>query len=256
MVGDVQSGKTATYTALACKAADAGYRLIILLTGTLENLRRQTQARLDEGFVRLDSSEVLQQAQIRLNRAVGVGVIDQRRTAGVFTSRSRDFSRRLVTGGFGFRLDAFQEPVLVVLKKNKSVLEDLQGWFQTYNRPARRHTRSPLLLIDDEADSASINTNDAIAAPRRSTARSGILTLFRRSSYVGYTATPFANVFVDPGRGVDMFGDDLFPRDFIYTLEPLRLRRGVEVFSDPPGGPIERRCRGVLARPAQGPHVP
>ena len=71
VVGDVQSGKTATYSGLTCKAADAGYRLIILLTGTLENLRRQTQERLDEGFVGLDSSDMLQQPQIRKNRAVG-----------------------------------------------------------------------------------------------------------------------------------------------------------------------------------------
>jgi hypothetical protein len=59
VIGDVQSGKTATYTALCCKAADAGYQAIVLLTGTLESLRRQTQQRLDEGFAGLDSSEYL-----------------------------------------------------------------------------------------------------------------------------------------------------------------------------------------------------
>src|SRR5260370_42124925 len=85
VVGDVQSGKTATYTALCCKAGDAGYRLIILLTGTLESLRRQTQERLDEGFVGFDSSGILN--KIKNRRAVGVGTIDARRSAGVFTSR-------------------------------------------------------------------------------------------------------------------------------------------------------------------------
>src|SRR5262249_54153424 len=57
VMGDVQSGKTATYAALVCKAADAGYRMVILLTGMLENVRRQTQERLDEAFIGFDSSD-------------------------------------------------------------------------------------------------------------------------------------------------------------------------------------------------------
>jgi len=191
VVGDVQSGKTATYTALACKAADAGFGLIILLTGTLESLRRQTQERLDEGFVGLDSSEMLQQPQIRTNRAVGVGLIDQRRAAGVFTSRSRDFSRQLMTQ-LGFRLDAFQEPVLVVLKKNKRILENLEVWLRSYNAGSDGKISAPLLLIDDEADSASINTNPNGGTPTQINERiRSLLALFHRSSYVGFTATPF-----------------------------------------------------------------
>jgi hypothetical protein len=230
VVGDVQSGKTATYTALSCKAADAGYRLIILLTGTLENLRRQTQERLDEGFVGLDSSEMLQ--QIRKNRAVGVGVIDNRRTAGVFTSRSRDFSKSLMNQ-LGFRLDAFQEPVLVVLKKNKSVIENLHNWLQTYNAGDDDKIAAPLLLIDDEADSASINTRTNDAPNMINAKVRGLLTLFHRSTYIGFTATPFANVFVDPDAESDMLGDDLFPRDFIYALEaPSNYVGPGVVFSD------------------------
>ena len=219
VVGDVQSGKTAAYTALTCKAADAGYRLIILLTGTLENLRRQTQERLDEGFVGLDSSEMLQQAQIRKNRAVGVGVIDNRRAAGVFTSRSRDFSKSLMNQ-LGFRLDAFQEPVLVVLKKNRYILGNLHSWLETYNAGDDGQIGAPLLLIDDEADSASINTAEDGVSPTAINAQvRGLLSLFHRSTYVGFTATPFANVFVDPDTESEMLGDDLFPRDFIYALE-------------------------------------
>jgi hypothetical protein len=230
VVGDVQSGKTATYTALSCKAADAGYRLIILLTGTLENLRRQTQERLDEGFVGLDSSEVLQ--QIRRTRAVGVGVIDNRKMAGVFTSRSRDFSKSLMNQ-LGFRLDAFQEPVLVVLKKNKSVIENLHNWLQTYNAGDDDKISAPLLLIDDEADSASINTRTNDAPNMINAKVRGLLTLFHRSTYIGFTATPFANVFVDPDAESDMLGDDLFPRDFIYALEaPSNYVGPRVVFSD------------------------
>lgn len=219
VVGDVQSGKTGTYTALICKAADAGYRLIILLTGSLESLRRQTQERLDEGFVGLDSSELLQQPQIRSNRAVGVGVIDQRKAAGVFTSRQKDFSRDLMTQ-LGFRLDAFQVPVLVVIKKNKRILENLETWLRSYNAGTDGRISAPLLLIDDEADSASINTNPTASDPTRINERvRALLALFHHSSYVGFTATPFANVFIDPDTESAMLGDDLFPRDFIYSLE-------------------------------------
>ena len=234
VVGDVQSGKTATYTALACKAADAGFGLIILLTGTLESLRRQTQERLDEGFVGLDSSEMLQQPQIRTNRAVGVGLIDQRRAAGVFTSRSRDFSRQLMTQ-LGFRLDAFQEPVLVVLKKNKRILENLEVWLRSYNAGSDGKISAPLLLIDDEADSASINTNPNGGTPTQINERiRSLLALFHRSSYVGFTATPFANVFIDPDTDAGMIGDDLFPRDFIYSLEaPTNYMGPNALFGEP-----------------------
>jgi hypothetical protein len=234
VVGDVQSGKTAAYTALISKAADSGYRLIILLTGRLESLRRQTQERLDEGFVGLDSSEVLQQAQMRTNRAVGVGIIDGRRAAGVFTSRSRDFNRQLVTQ-LGFRLDSSKEPVLVVIKKNKSILENLEIWLKGYNSGPDGKIGAPLLLIDDEADEASINTNPENADPTRINERvRALLALFHRSSYVGFTATPFANVFIDPDSADEMLGDDLFPRDFIYTLEvPTNYVGPQQVFAEP-----------------------
>ncbi|HLY61304.1 MAG TPA: Z1 domain-containing protein [Terriglobia bacterium] len=233
VIGDVQSGKTATYTALCCKAADAGYRLIILLTGTLESLRRQTQERLDEGFVGLDSSGLL--TQIRKNRAVGVGLIDSRRAAGVFTSREKDFSRNLLNA-LGFRLDAFKEPVLVVVKKNKRILENLEKWLSDFNANQHGKIDAPLLLIDDEADSASVNTNptgvDPTAINRQIRA---LLRLFTRSSYIGFTATPFANIFIDPDTDHEMLGDDLFPRDFIYTLDPPTNYLGPEaLFGEQP----------------------
>ncbi len=233
VVGDVQSGKTATYTALTCKAADAGYRLIVLMTGTLENLRRQTQQRLDEGFVGLDSSDKLQKAQIAKNNAVGVGVIDNRRVAGVFTSRSRDFSKVLLNS-LGFRLDAFQEPVLLVIKKNARIIENLHNWLEAYNSGPDGRIAAPLLLIDDEADSASINTADPSGDPTAiNTRMRKLLSLFHRSTYVGFTATPFANVFVDPDTEDEMLGDDLFPRDFIYALEAPSNYIGAQIiFSD------------------------
>jgi Z1 domain len=239
VVGDVQSGKTATYTALCCKAADAGFRFIVLLTGTLESLRRQTQERLDEGFVGLDSSEVLQ-AGIRNSRLVGVGHIDSRRTAGVFTSRSRDFNKNLLNQ-LGFRLAAFQEPVLVVLKKNKRVLENLENWLRSYNASPDGKIDTPMLLIDDEADSASINTNAISADPTAINAQiRKLLGLFNRSSYVGFTATPFANVFIDPDTDDAMFDDDLFPRDYIYSLEAPNNYVGPRAFFEDPNSGLLR----------------
>ncbi|HEY1580492.1 MAG TPA: Z1 domain-containing protein [Terracidiphilus sp.] len=220
VIGDVQSGKTATYTALCCKAADAGYKLVILLTGTLESLRRQTQERLDEGFVGLDSSGLLTQARNRADRAVGVGLIDARKAAGVFTSREKDFSKNLLNA-LGFRLDAFNVPVLVVVKKNKKILENLEKWLSDFNASQHGKIDAPLLLIDDEADSASVNTNAPDVDPTQINKRiRALLKLFTRSSYLGFTATPFANIFIDPDTESEMLGDDLFPRDFIYTLDP------------------------------------
>ena len=217
VMGDVQSGKTSTYTALSCKAADAGYKLIILLTGTLESLRRQTQERLDAGFVGLDSSGLL--SEERQRRAVGVGLIDHSRAAGVFTSRSADFSKNRMTQ-LNFRLKSFKEPILVVVKKNKRILENLEAWLREYNADVEGKIDTPLLLIDDEADNASVNTRDGGGDPTAINERiRSLLNLFYKSTYVGFTATPFANIFIDPDSEHEMVGNDLFPRDFIYALE-------------------------------------
>jgi hypothetical protein len=217
VMGDVQSGKTANYIALCCKASDAGYRLIILLTGTLENLRKQTQARLDAGFVGLDSSGLL--AQQRTTREVGVGTIDRRKMAGVFTSTRSDFKSDLMNQ-LGFRLNAFAEPVLVVVKKNKRILENLGNWLRSYNALGSGRIDTPMLLIDDEADNASINTSSDSDDPTAINEKiRAILHLFTRATYVGFTATPFANIFIDPDSENDMVGDDLFPRHFVYALE-------------------------------------
>ncbi len=233
VMGDVQSGKTATYTALCCKAADAGYRLIILLTGTLESLRCQTQQRLDAGFVGLDSSGLL--SQQRTTREVGVGVLNRRRMAGVFTSTKKDFKSELMNQ-LGFRLNAFAEPVLVVVKKNKRILENLENWLRSYNAGNDGKIDTPMLLIDDEADNASVNTNPNSDDPTAINGRiRALIHLFTRSSYVGFTATPFANIFIDPDSENDMVGDDLFPKHFIYALEaPTNYVGAQSIFGEDP----------------------
>jgi len=109
VVGDVQSGKTASYAALICKAADAGYRMVILLAGTLENVRRQTQERLDAAFVGLDSRDFLARNQLKHKTHIGVGHIDSRRDGIVFTSRDNDF-RAAIASALSISLNSVKEP--------------------------------------------------------------------------------------------------------------------------------------------------
>ena len=222
VIGDVQSGKTATYTALCCKAADAGYQVIVLLAGSLESLRRQTQKRMDEGFAGLDSSEFLptKGKDGWKSRAVGAGLDNQKRFAAVFTSRTRDFNKDVLNSR-QLTLSAVKEPVLFVVKKHKSIIENLATWLQAYNADTSGRIRESLLLIDDEADNASVNTNDEDKDPTAiNRSIRGLLNIFTRSTYVGFTATPFANVFIDPDTSDDDFHkEELFPRDFIYALD-------------------------------------
>jgi len=229
VMGDVQSGKTSNYTGLVCKAADAGYKLVILLTGTLESLRRQTQERLDAGFVGLDSSGVVNRTRHR--RLIGVGLINGARDAGVFTSTMGDF-KAVTANQLGFKLKNYSDPVLLVVKKNKRILENLTDWLITYNASQGGQINLPLLLIDDEADNASVNTNPAKATAINAGIRS-LLKVFPRSSYIGFTATPFANVFINPDSRSEMEGDDLFPRDFIYALDaPSNYVGARQIFGD------------------------
>ena len=239
VMGDVQSGKTGTYTGLICKAADAGYGLVILLTGSLENLRRQTQERLDLGFVGFDSAERLK-AQVATSRLIGVGLIDQTRMGMVFTSRSRDFNKALMNQ-LNLRLASMKDPVLMVVKKNKRVLENLEEWLRSYNAGPNGRIDQPLLLIDDEADAGSINTASGYDNPTKvNAAIRKLIRLFKRSSYVGFTATPFANVFIDPDSRADMLDDDLFPADFIYALEAPSNYFGPDTVLDSDGDTIEQ----------------
>jgi hypothetical protein len=231
VVGHVQSGKTANYTGLICKAADAGYRLIVVIAGVHNNLRNQTQRRIDEGFVGRDSARLLAK---REDRFVGVGRFDARRRPATFTNSLRDFSKEMATGS-GIPLQNLSEPAVLVIKKNTKTLANLLEWLHEHNSAHRARTVDvPMLLIDDEADNASINvayskgTVSAINGQIRE-----LLKMFSRSCYVGYTATPFANIFIDPETDDDMRGQDLFPRHFIVSLEaPSNYFGAARVFRD------------------------
>ncbi len=233
VMGDVQSGKTSNYTGLVCKAADAGYRLIIILTGTLEMLRRQTQGRLDAGFVGLDSAGILTRSQSR--REIGVGRIARARSAGVFTSTLSDFRTNMVNQ-LGFRLQSMHEPVILVVKKNRQILDNLTAWLLNYNSNDGGTIDEPMLLIDDEADSASVNTSREKASAINAAIRK-LLVVFPRSTYIGYTATPFANIFINPDSTDEMLGDDLFPRHFVFGLEsPSNYLGALSIFGEEASG--------------------
>lgn len=237
VVGHVQAGKTGNYTGLICKAIDAGYRLIVVLAGLHESLRCQTQERIEEGVLGHDARHARASEDVQAARhRVGVGAAAGRYLLPVhsFTSRDGDFTADIaakigpLTGG---------DPVVLVVKKNKSVLQNLIAWCRTAGFADPETGRwfvpdLPLLIIDDEADNASVNTkaaesetlDDGTSVEADPTAINQaireLLRLHDKSAYVGYTATPFANIFIYEDADHSQFGDDLFPRSFIVRLPP------------------------------------
>lgn len=213
VVGDVQSGKTANYISVINKASDAGYKIIVLLTGTIEKLRKQTQIRVDEGFIGKSSDNT--------QSIVGVGKYDNTIVPLFFTTVFDDF-KSTSTRLLGISLDNMTNTCVLVLKKNVSVLKNLNQWIKNQNlRGGSSVVDNSLLVIDDEADNASINTNDEDKSPTKINEQIRILlNLFTRTSYLGFTATPYANIFIDPYvKASEMLADDLFPKDYIYCLD-------------------------------------
>lgn len=210
VVGQVQSGKTANYTGLICKAADAGFNLIIVLAGIHNNLRSQTQARLDEGFLGFDTQ--FERAYVNnVQTKIGVGLNAQFQDLvvdSITTSEEKgDFTKR--AAGTNFYKST---PILLVVKKNVSVLNRLYAWLKTQSNDNKINSKS-VLVIDDEADNASINTNKPNLNPTKINGLiRNIINVFNRNVYVGYTATPFANIFIAQDD------TDLFPSDFIINL--------------------------------------
>ena len=231
VMGDVQSGKTANYTALCNKAIDAGYRVIIVLAGSQENLRQQTQRRLDKEVVGFDSQELLE--KVAQKTPIGVGEINSNGCITTFTSRNYDFDKK-IQSSVGLRLKDLNGPALFVVKKQKDRLAYLTRWLKKNNGNAEGLIDEPMLLIDDEADNYSINTRDGDVTTINKSIRR-LLASFTRKSYVGYTATPYANIFIDPDTDDEMLKNDLFPEDFIYPLNaPSNYIGTTAIFGDEP----------------------
>lgn len=227
VVASVQSGKTANYIGLICRAADAGYRIIIVMAGVHNVLRNQTQARLEDGFTGFN---IVEQQSIE---AVGVGLNNGSRRPIACTSREADFNKKRASALKGIQTAHTNEPWLFVIKKNSNSLKQVYEWLRDNASPDDQ-----LLLIDDEADNASINgkykRDRREDEPTRINGQiRNILNYFTRKCYVGYTATPYANILIDPDVDTEKYGKDLFPSHFIYTLEESSDYFGAEkVFSD------------------------
>lgn len=227
VIGHVQSGKTANYIGLIAKAADAGYQFIIVLAGIHNNLRAQTQERIDEGFIGRDS---------RTKQLIGVGLMRPKRAMPVtVTTTESDFNRSLAKR-FGMELKSLNNTFILVIKKNASTLSSLYQWLKELNtrEEPEKITDIPMLLIDDEADNASINTNKPELNPTKINREiRNILNLFRKRCYVGYTATPFANIFIDPDDKDETLGSNLFPEHFIHCLDaPTNYFGADKIFLD------------------------
>ena len=209
VVGHVQSGKTANYSALICKAADAGYKFIVVIAGGMNNLRNQTQERINESFIGRDNNG----NQI----GVGKGNSSLEKLPISLTTVERDFNKQDADrNSQGSNFDNTTTPIVLVIKKNTSTLKNVIKWLESQYKNKINHA---MLMIDDESDYASINTKDADDPTAINIKIRKLLSLFNKSCYVAYTATPYANIFIDHEAGHDEVGRDLFPKDFIYSLD-------------------------------------
>lgn len=230
VVGNVQSGKTANYTGLINKATDAGYKLIIVIAGIHNTLRSQTQLRVDEGYIGRKSSDFIMRQK---NVKVGVGNYNVDTEIYSYTSSDNkgDFNRSIASkinvpiGG--------KSPTVLVIKKNKSILENLILWLNQFAdnvNGERKLMDVPLLVIDDEADNASVNSGTEYDVRTINRLIRTLLNLFNQNTFIGYTATPYANLYIPSSWSDDLetyvkdvklkVGEDLFPRDFIVNIPP------------------------------------
>lgn len=240
--GQVQSGKTASYTGVICKAVDAGYQVVIVLTSQHESLRHQTQARLDKEFLGFNS-KFSRNPSADSSVIIGVGALGLRAPdvpCMPATTRDSDFTSAQFQGT---PINIHEVRILVVAKKNKRILDNLKDWLSNFAATlpdgSRKIRNAPLLLIDDEADYGSVDTKKATRNRTHSDpdhdptainkAIRGLLELFEKRVYLAYTATPFANIFIPTSTDHPEHGADLFPRSFMVALEPPSNYCGPEV---------------------------
>lgn len=210
VLGYVQSGKTANFTGLINKAFDVGYKLVIVLAGMHNDLRSQTQLRLERevvGTVNTITGEKHGVAQVR----TGGTQIE------TWTTVQDDISTNNTIG-----IKNLDKPILLVVKKQKDVLPKLIDILRNSIRLSEMSP--PVLIIDDEADQASV---DASGKPADDPSRINhlireLLSLFEQKSYVGYTATPFANLLIKANANHSEIGKDLYPKDFVIALPKPR----------------------------------
>ena len=234
VVGSVQSGKTANYVGVISKALDAGYKIVIILAGIHNNLRAQTQARIDEGIVGFDSQRRLDPNRADYRIGVGKLIMPDLGLAPAITpmTTSAEKGGDFTAGAQTVNVSLSGGQLILVVKKNLSPLKNILKWLEVaagqlgHQAVGAPIAGMPLLMIDDEADNASINTKDKpntdseVNITKINRKIRLILRRFEKSTYIGYTATPFANIFINPESERDEEGQDLFPRDFIVNVRP------------------------------------
>lgn len=203
VVGHVQSGKTANMTAVIAKAVDAGYNLIVVLAGLTNKLRAQTQRRLEKD------------------------VVSRHRSSWQLYTTSDENGDFVVPLNGSFTKPHTGGAQLAVIKKVTSRLEAFLHVIKETDQPIRRTLK--VLIIDDECDQASVNSaNDDYNTTKINSAIRRIIKNLPAISYVGYTATPFANVFINPFPHNKENLDDLYPEDFITSLPKNNTYFGAE----------------------------
>lgn len=232
VVGNVQSGKTANYTGLINKATDAGYKLIIVIAGIHNALRSQTQVRIDEGYVGRNSSDI--HKGLPGKKPVGVGNYKVDTQVYSYTSSGNQGDFKINTANnLNVPIDG-KSPTILVIKKNKSILENLILWLNGFASDdgvgSRKIANVPVLVIDDEADNASVNSGTELDVRTINRLIRTMLNLFSKNTFIGYTATPYANLYIPSSWSEDLetmvkdvqlkVGEDLFPRDFIVNIPP------------------------------------
>lgn len=233
VMGDVQSGKTANYLGLINLACDYGYRVIVLLAGLTNSLREQTQDRVDYGFIGAFSNSI----GSGMIDYIGVGETARQYYGIPLTNSDWDF-KKFIQKNTNAQAQDFNKPVILVVKKNAAILKSVCEWL----KPGENISGNSVLIIDDEADNASPNTKrpeyDPSAVNRRIR---DIYNKFPIATYIGFTATPFANIFINPFDAIDT-DQDLFPHDFIVQLNaPSTYFGGDTVF--PQDGSIPNAVR-------------
>jgi len=251
VVGYVQSGKTANFTGLIAKAADAGYRLMIVMAGVLDVLRSQTQRRIDKELI---GRELLQDEYqtdpdyadfvSHGKRPSELSWFDIYRLTGpeddykslAYGKDALKFDRRDASLPFWNAENLHPSTArIAVVKKHPAILQKLAADLRALARDniGAPLDQVPVLIIDDESDQASINTaapspsGEVIDRTGTNKAIVGLLAQLPRSQYVGFTATPSANALVDPGAA-----EDIFPKDFLISLPRPVGYMGVADFYD------------------------
>jgi hypothetical protein len=254
VVGSVQSGKTANFNGVINTSIDAGYKVIIVLSGLMEDLRVQTQLRIENDVIGTLGAG---------GQGIGVGdehpFPDQNLTS--ITSNESDFKRGLLQGGFNIH----HQKNILICKKNVSILRNILLWLNEFVSDEYPTIDLPLLIIDDEADNASLNNlghKGREYATRTNKEIRSILALFSKKSYLGYTATPFANVLQDRNETPELMYDftyrhkdysfqmmdNLFPDDFIELLFPPSNYIGIKHFFDTKSDDFQK-IEDLVARP-------